>query len=164
VTDLGILASTLGPGAKAFHAGYVVPDLDEAIATMTAVLGVPFTAPMDVPAMQLHTPDGVREVCFRMSYSTRPAHVELIATQPGTLWDFDDHQRGHHIGIWADDVAAESRRLEALGLPAVWWADDGNGGRTFGYHQTPYGFYLELVSTAAQAFYPDWFRSADPTL
>ena len=52
-----------------------------------------------------------------------------------------------------------------LGLPRVWWADSPDTGKgAFSYHATPYGFFIELVDTAARAFYPDWFRAVDPAL
>ena len=49
-----------------------------------------------------------------ISDSAKTVHVELIEDAPGTLWDFGDRQRGHHLGVWADDVAAEADRLDAL--------------------------------------------------
>ena len=161
---LGLLAGTMGATARSYHVGFVVPDLDEAIALMTKALGVPFTAPMELPFRTLHTPEGEREVTLRLAYSTRPAHVELIESAPGTLWDFDDRVRGHHVGVWADDVAAEADRLEGLGMRTVWWATDDTGRMAFSYHETPYGFYLELVDAVARSFYPGWFAQADPEM
>lgn len=162
LSRLGVLAGTLGAGASVYHVGFVVPDLEAAIDVMSTVLGVPFTAPMALPFTALQTPDGPRDVPLRFAYSTRPVHVELIESAPGTLWDFDDRQRGHHLGVWADDVAAESDRLEGVGLERLWWAEGEDGRLAFSYHATPFGFYLELVDTVAKAFYPGWFGSVDP--
>src|SRR4051812_4659822 len=104
LTHLGPLAGTLGTGARVYHVGFVVPDLDDAIAVLGPVLGVTFAPAVDLPFTTLETPDGPRDVRLRLAYSTRPAHVELIATAPGTLWDFDDQRRGHHLGVWTDDI------------------------------------------------------------
>ena len=162
---LGLFAASFGISARVYHVGFVVPDLDAAIPAMTEVLGVPFTAPMELPLPRLDTPDGRHEVAIRYAYSTRPINVELIESVPGTLWDFDDRVRGHHLGIWADDVAAESDRLASLGMPAAWWgSDETSGRRIFSYHLTPFGFYVELVDSIAKSFYPEWFAMTDPAV
>src|SRR4051812_33874359 len=162
VAALGLLAGTLGPGARVFHVGLAVPQLESAVASFTDVLGVAFTPPGEV-SLDVQTPDGSSSVDLRFVYSTRGAHVELTESVAGTVWDADSASRGHHIGVWSDDPAAEAARLEALGLPAVAWSDDAaTGARRFSYHATPFGIYVELVDAAARAFYPDWFRSADP--
>lgn len=158
---LGLLAATMGPSARVYHVGFVVPDLAEAAASLGAALDVTFTEPMVLPDFEVHTREGRRDLELRLVYSTRPVHVELIEDAPGTLWDFADSQRGHHLGVWADDVAVEADRLDALGWERVWWAVGGDGQLAFTYHQTPYGFYVELVGTVAKAFYPEWFRAAE---
>ncbi len=162
---LGVLAGTLGTTSRLYHVGFVVPDLDEAMHTLGASLGVAFAEPMELPFTTLQTPQGPREVKLRLSYSTRPSHIELIASAPGSLWDFGSALRGHHVGVWAEDIRAEAARLESLGRRKVWWhADERGEVSSFSYHETPYGFYIELVDAAARAFYPDWFRAADPAL
>jgi len=159
-----VFAGTFGLGSRVYHVGFVVPDLEEGIATMTEVLGVPFTEPIDLAGLQLMTPEGPRDEVLRLAYTTRPANVELIGTVSGTLWDFDDAHRGHHLGVWSDDVQAEAARLTALGMPALWWGVGTEGRWMFSYHLTPYGMYIELVDTIARAFYPQWFAAADPSL
>jgi catechol 2,3-dioxygenase-like lactoylglutathione lyase family enzyme len=159
--DLGLLAATMGPEARVYHVGFVVPDLATAVAELSPALGVTFTEPMTLPDFEVHTQDGPRDLELRLVYSTTAVHVELIEDAPGTLWDFGDRQRGHHLGVWADDVAAEADRLDALGLERVWWAVGGDGHLAFSYHQTPFGFYIELVGTVAKSFYPAWFAQAE---
>ena len=163
-TQLGLLAGTMGADARIFHVGFVVPDLEAAMADVGDGLGVTFATPMTLPYSTLHTPDGPREVSLRLTYSTRPAHIELIGNAPGSLWDFADRQRGHHLGVWADDVDVEAERLEARGWRRVWWARNDDGHLAFSYHETPYGFYIELIGVGAKAFYPAWFSQADPSL
>ena len=88
---------------------------------------------------------------FRMASTARrydAGKQEFV--DAGTLWDFDDRRRGHHLGVWADDVEAEADRLEGLGMTRLWWARDADGTMTFSYHDTPYGFYLELVTSVAR--------------
>src|SRR6476646_3431264 len=161
---LGVLAGTLGSGARVYHAGFVVPDLEEAIAALGPALGITFGPVVDLPFTILQTPDGARDVALRLTYSTRPVHVELISSAPGTLWDFADQRRGHHLGVWAEDIAKEADRLQGLGMPRLWWVDGPDGELVFSYHDTPYGFYIELVNDAFRAGLVESFRAADPSL
>jgi len=161
---LGPLAGTLGTGARVYHAGFVVPDLDEAMAVLGPVLGVTFGPAVELPFTTLETPRGSRDVRLRLAYSTRPAHVELIASAPGTLWDFDDERRGHHLGVWTDDIGGEADRLDRLGMARLWWVRGPDGELVFSYHDTPYGFYIELVNDAFRAGLAESFRAADPSL
>jgi hypothetical protein len=162
-TPLGLLAATMGSTARAYHAGYVVPDLDEAMRALGEALGVEWAPPIDLPIRHMRTRDGDVEVePLRLTYSTLPTHVELIQSQPGTLWVADQGLRGHHLGVWADDLAAESARLSELGLPLHTCGLDEQGEMaSFAYHETPFGLYLELVDAVAKAFYPLWFAQAD---
>jgi hypothetical protein len=161
---LGPLAGTLGAGARVYHTGFVVPDVDEAIAVLGPVLGVTFAPAVELPFTTLETPEGPRDVLLRLAYSTRPAHVELISSAPGTLWDFDDQRRGHHLGVWTDDIGGEADRLDRLGMPRLWWVHGPDGQLVFSYHDTSYGFYIELVNDAFRPGLAESFRAADPSL
>lgn len=160
---LGLLAATMGSTARVYHCGYVVPDLDKAMVVLREALGVAFAPPMELPYRRMQTPDGVIEIDqpLRLTYSSLPVHVELIQSAPGTLWEADTGLRGHHLGVWADDLAAESARLSALGLPLHTHGLGDDGELTgFAYHATPFGMYLELVDSVAKQFYPGWFAQA----
>jgi hypothetical protein len=166
-TDLarwGVLAATVGERARVYHVGFVVQDLDSAAASLGAALGVTFTPPAELPYPELMTPEGPRPARLRLTYATRPVHVELIENCGGTLWDWESRERGHHLGVWAEDIAAEADRLDALDMPRLWWVHGDDGEMVFSYHATPFGFYIELVSTAWKAAYPLMFSAADPTL
>jgi len=160
--SLGVLAATLGSAARVFHAGFVVPDLDGAMHVLGSALGVNWAKVLEAPPMKLRTRTGDVEVPgMRLTYSAQPAHVELIEEVPGTLWEAESGMRGHHVGLWTDDLAGEVARLEKLGLPLHTHALDGEGKlATFAYHETPFGMYIELVDTAAKSFYPKWFTPA----
>lgn len=158
---LGLLAGGFGGSARVFHVGFVVPNLEEAIADMGEVLGVPFTPPTVLAFPELQTPEGPRSFPLRYAYSTRPLHVEFMEAVPGTLWDFNDGHRGIHLGVWTDDVAEEADRLATRGMPALWWGEY-EGRKMFSFHLTKYGFYIELIDTYAKSFYPAWFAESDP--
>ncbi len=163
--SLGLLAATLGATARVFHAGFVVRDLDGAMSLLGEALGVNWAKPLETPAMKLRTGSGDIEIPgMRLTYSVQPAHVELIEEVAGTLWEAETGMRGHHVGMWTDDLAGEVARLEALGLPLhTHGLNDAGELATFAYHETPFGMYLELVDTAAKGFYPKWFALATET-
>lgn len=46
-----------------------------------------------------------------------PFAVEVWQALPGTPLDIPESGGVHHIGYWVDDLAAEAKRLEALGFP-----------------------------------------------
>jgi len=156
---LGLLAASLGPQARVFHAGFVVRDFEGAMRRLGEALRVDWAKRLEAPAMRLGTRDGEIEVpSMRLTYSVQPMHVELIEAVPGTLWEADTGLRGHHVGLWTDDLAGESKRLEDLGFPLHTHALGPDGGlATFAYHATDLWLYLELVDSAARAFYPKWF-------
>jgi hypothetical protein len=161
---LGLLAGPFGENARIFHVGIVVPDLGVAVDQFGQLMDLTFTDAMDLPFPAVHTPEGDMPVTLRCVYSTRPVNLELIESRPGTLWDTDHPLQGRHLGIWADDVAAESARYTAAGMPKVAWGTGDDGRELFSYHRTPFGLYVELVDAVAKDFYPLWFRSSDPGL
>lgn len=159
---LGVLAGTFGSSSRVYHVGFVVPDVDEAIGTLGKTLGVTFMPATAFPFPVLQTPSGPREVPLRLTYSLRPVHVELIGSAPGSLWDFEDRRRGHHLGVWTEEIESEADRLGGLGMPRLWWVHDPEGRMVFSYHDTPYGFYIELVNSAFRRGMADSFRALDP--
>jgi hypothetical protein len=160
--SLGLLAATLGAQARVFHTGFVVRDLDGAMRLLGEALGVDWAKPLEVAGIKLRTRDGGIEVPeMRLTYSAKPAHVELIQEVPGSLWVAESGLRGHHVGMWTDDLAGEVERLEALGLPLHTHGLDAAGElATFAYHEPPLGLYIELVDASAKSFYPQWFAQA----
>jgi hypothetical protein len=46
-----------------------------------------------------------------------PFAVEVWQAIPGTPLDIPESGGVHHIGYWVDDIAAEAKRLDALGYP-----------------------------------------------
>jgi hypothetical protein len=159
---LGLLAATMGPTARAYHTGYVVRDLDRAMAVLGEAMGIRWAPVIDYPGARVRTRDGILEIPrLSLTYSTLPVHIELIQEAPGSLWVAGSDLRGHHIGVWADHLEAESARLEALGLPLHTHGLDADGKMwSFAYHETPFGLYVELVDAAAKSFYPHWFAQA----
>jgi catechol 2,3-dioxygenase-like lactoylglutathione lyase family enzyme len=151
--------------ADLFHTGIRVPDLEEAMVELGEGLGVTWAETRENPAQTLWTPtDGLQEIHLRYTYSAEaPQHVELLHGTPGSFWDGDDRTGAHHLGIWVDDVAAETGRLVELGWTLVGaQRDPGDGGGfgVFTYVKPPSGLIVELVDRAVLPFFEQWWGAA----
>jgi hypothetical protein len=109
----------LGPG-DLFHIGVVVPDLQAAMAAVSAVSALRWT-PVVEARCRHRRPHRLDEFELRVAYSVGTApHLELIEAIPGTIFEpSGELSRLHHFGLWIDDIAAESARLENTGMPCV---------------------------------------------
>lgn len=141
---------TLDPG-NLFHVGFVVADLDAAMAEMSRTMGVTWGPRLDVE-LPLWTPWEVRIATTHSVYSREFPHLELETEVPGTVFTVSDRPL-HHIGYWTDDLTGESAALEEQGMPLVAGAEV--GGSLFGmaFHRASTGLYIELVDRAR---FPDW--------
>jgi len=140
-----------------YHTGIVVAHLDTAAKAMSDAVGISWRPERNV-TVQTTTSTGTLTVPFRMLYSVQgPPFIELIEAIPGTIWSVAGGTRLHHIGYWTENVAAESERLEKLGLPLE-GGDGPPGGhpQNFSYHSAANGIYIELINSANRsARFPD---------
>jgi catechol 2,3-dioxygenase-like lactoylglutathione lyase family enzyme len=148
-----------------FHVGVRVPDLDVAMEELGDSLGLIWSETRENPAQSLWTPStGLQHIQLRYTYSAQgPQHVELLEGAAGSFWDGNDRGGAHHLGVWVDDVDAESDRLIAAGWTLVGAQNDPAGDAGYGlftYLQPPSGLIVELVSTGAQAFFEQWWAAA----
>jgi hypothetical protein len=137
--------------ADCYHVGLIVPDLDTAIAQMTAAGGYTWTKPVEA-TLKITTDDGDVDVPFKFVYSIEAPHLELIQEVPGTIWAAPKGGAAHHLGYWADDLAAAAAGLQDAGYrlearPA------GEQLSSFGYFLSPTGIRVELVD---RALFPDF--------
>ena len=150
---------------RLFHVGVRVPSLEAAMDEIGASLGVTWAEPRENPAQTLWTPaGGAQEIHLKYTYSAEgPQHIELLEGPPGTFWDGREHAGAHHVGVWADDVSAETERLVALGWTLVGAQHDpgaGSGVGLFTYLQPPSGLIVELVDSAVVPFFEQWWSDA----
>ncbi len=124
---------------KIYHVGLVVPDLEAAVAEHRR-LGVAFADPIEGRRMA-EGPDGPIDMDVHACYAQPPVALEIVQEMPGTLWQPGERGRLHHLALRTDDFEAESAALEASGWPRVAWSDLG-----WVYHQSPFGYYVELIS------------------
>lgn len=145
---------------RMYHTGVRVPDLDAAMQEMGENLGVTWATVQHNPAQSVWTPEhGLQHVDLQFVYSCEgPQHIELLQGQAGTVWDGSEDPGAHHVGVWVDDVAAETQRcLDSgwtLGAAQV-SPDDGFG--AFTYVIPPSGFIVELVMAAIEPVFEQWW-------
>lgn len=150
---------------RLFHVGIRVPDLARAMDEIGTSMDVTWAEPRDNPAQTLWTPDGgAQEIHLKYTYSAEgPQHIELLEGPPGTFWDGTVLAGAHHVGVWADDVQAETDRLIDLGWDLVGAQHDpgaGDGVGVFTYLQPPSGLIVELVDAAVLPYFEHWWSDA----
>jgi hypothetical protein len=150
--------------SDAFHTGFVVDDIRQGMEEFAAVLDLSW-APLTEITMRLRTPDGPIEPDMAFTYSVQgPHHIELLQAVPGTPWTVGSadgpvpRRAAHHIGIWSDDVAGDSARMEAAGAALVVTYDTDDGAVAgFAYHRLPSGQLVEFVDRRRQPAFERWF-------
>jgi hypothetical protein len=145
-----------------YHVGYVVEDLDEAMARFSEAMATRWVDHF-VRVKYRSEFDTIVEVELHTSFSLDgPTHIELVQAAPGTIWEIGAGPQLHHVGLWTDDIAAEALRLTRSGLPAVATGlnlvDESVAG-LFSYHRNPYGGKVELVDIAMKQGMHDWIRA-----
>ena len=143
-----------------FHVGMLVPDVDEAMTELGASMGLEWARVQLNAARSVWTPErGLEEVSLTFVYSTQgPQHIELLAGSAGSIWDGSTPSGVHHVGVWSDDVAADTASFVASGwrlVAAATAPEDGFG--SFTYVAPPSGIVVELVSSAARPRFDTWF-------
>lgn len=142
-----------------YHSGFVVSDIASAMAELTTTLGYDW---LDVVTRRLRFrgPEAEQSVELTFTYTRRGPHrLELLQEVPGTIWETRDGlATPHHVGMWVEDVAAESARLAADGSPLLWtYAGDPDRAVGFAYHRLPCGLMVELVDTSRREAFDAWF-------
>jgi hypothetical protein len=152
--------------SEVYHTGFVVPDIEKAQAELEAVFDVRWTA-VEEREMPVLTSEGPLLASMRFVYSSGGApRIELLEPVPGTIWEQpvqpeSGASSAHHLGVWAEDFQAESRRLEEAGCPRVLTYDDGSGQAVrFAYHRLPHGALVELVDASRRPELEAWFEGA----
>lgn len=149
---------------RLFHTGIRVPDLGAAMNEMGEALGVRWASPQDNPRQQIWTREtGLQRTRLKFVYSCEgPQHIELLEGEPGTVWDGRDYPGVHHVGVWVDDVAAETQRCldhgwSLVGAQAA--PDDGLG--VFTYVAPPSGPIVELVWSGLEPRFERWWSGGE---
>jgi len=142
--------SPLSP-ADLYHVGVVVPDIAAAAARLSAAAGYQWTKPVQA-TLTVTTEAGDTDIPFEFVYSVQGPHLELITEVPGTIWPATPDAATHHLGFWADDLAAAAHRLEQAGFRLE--------ARPAGETLTSFAYYIDTAGTRIEivdrALFPDW--------
>lgn len=145
--------------ASAFHTGFLVRDVQQAMQTYGDALGLEWAEPAHLRDQPFWTPDqGMIELDLEVTYSLAgPHYVEIQRGPPGTFYD-PAASGAHHVGLWCDDLPTEVSRLEAQGWQtciAHTAPEDGFG--LFVYLRPPVtGLLVELVNPAFRPILMAW--------
>ena len=149
-----------------FKTGFLVTDLEGAMHDLGRWLGVSWT-PVQQSKLVLATESGREQVELRFAYSTgSPPYLELLEAQPRGYYAAPDGSHLHHVGRWADDLAAASRALGEAGLPLEAAGVDANGRSpaVFVFHRGAHGLRIELVDRAMQPGFERWLAGGELVL
>lgn len=144
---------------RTYHLGVRVADIDAAMREMGEALGVTWCS-LQQREQSLWTPaGGTTTVPLRFTYSAEgPQHIELLQGTPGSVWDGSVDAGAHHVGVWVDDVAAETASLARAGWSVVAaQRAPGDGYGAFTYVAPPSGLIVELVSSALLPMFERWW-------
>ena len=145
--------------ARCFHQGVRVPDLDQAMDELRTTLSLDWCHPQEREQAVWSPSTGATTVHLRFTYSANgPQRVELLQGEPGSVWDGTAERGLHHVGLWSDDVAAETAGLVDAGWTLrLAQREPADGYGVFTYVQPPSGLLVELVSTSVQPMFERWF-------
>ena len=103
---------------RIWHIGFAVPDLPESQKKFGEVFGLRWR-PARVRRLTLADAVGrpYEVECHVVFSRGGPFAIEVWQAIPGTPLDVPEGGGVHHIGYWVDDLAAEAKRLGALGYP-----------------------------------------------
>lgn len=142
-----------------YHTGVVVPDLNAAMARLSALAGYRWITPMTY-TLPFRTPTGVRELSSTIVYSLQSPHLELVQGVPGSPWMAAPGNAVHHLGYFSDDLTASARSLEANGFTLEMTADvpDSELG-LFAYYTDSSGVRIEIVDRSLFPDFPAFLQS-----
>lgn len=142
-----------------YHTGIVVPDLDAAMARLTALAGYRWIKPMSY-TLPFRTAAGVRELTSTIVYSLQSPHVELVQEVPDSPWTAAPGNAVHHLGYFSDNLVESARALEANGFTLEMTADTpGSDLALFAYYTDASGTRIEIVDRALFPDFPAFLQS-----
>jgi hypothetical protein len=145
---------------NAYHACFVVADLDATCSELGELLGVEWARTL-TREVAVRTPRGTSESTFRYTFSTPASGAclfEMIEGPKGSVWYPGDDVAWafHHVGFWAPDLAGTSGRIVESGIPLEATQEGPAELNLFAYHQLRSGPRVELVDSARQPSFRDW--------
>ncbi|MFZ9863518.1 MAG: VOC family protein [Ilumatobacteraceae bacterium] len=145
--------------SRCYHQGIRVPNLEQAMTEMGSALGITWCEPQTREQNVWLPGEGEKQIPLRFTYSAQgPQHIELLEGAPGSIWDGRANPGLHHVGVWSDDVAGESKALVDRGWKILMaQAPPEKNYGAFTYVQPPSGLIVELVWSAIKPMFDRWF-------
>ena len=142
-----------------YHTGIIVPDLDAAMARLSALAGYRWITPLTY-TLPFRTVTGTRELTSTFVYSVQSPHVELIKEVPGSPWTAAPGNSIHHLGYFTDNLADTARMLEDNGFAFEATADvSAEDLALFAYYIDASGTRIEIVDRALFPDFPAFLQS-----
>jgi hypothetical protein len=142
-----------------YHTGIIVPDLDAAMARLSALAGYRWITPLSY-TLPFRTATGSRELTSTIVYSVQSPHVELLQEVPGSPWTAAPGNSVHHLGYFTDNLADTAQMLEHNGFTFEMTADvPGQDLALFAYYVDAFGTRIEIVDRALFPDFPAFVRS-----
>jgi hypothetical protein len=142
-----------------YHTGIVVPDLDAAMARLSALAGYRWINPLSY-TLPFRTATGTRELTSTIVYSLQGPHVELLQEVPGSPWTAAPGNSVHHLGYFSDNLAESARALEDNGFTfEMTAAVSGSDLALFAYYIDAFGTRIEIVDRALFPDFPAFLQS-----
>jgi catechol 2,3-dioxygenase-like lactoylglutathione lyase family enzyme len=143
-----------------YHTGIVVPDLEAAMARLSALAGYRWINPLTY-TLPFRTASGTHEFTSTFVYSLQAPYVELIQEVPGSPWTAAPGKSVHHLGYFTDSLADTARMLEDNGFTFEATADVAPPGLAlFAYYVDEFGTRIEIVDRALFPDFPAFLESA----
>jgi hypothetical protein len=147
-----------------YHVGYVVDDIEKAMAALSATAGRTWSEirPRHLKVQVDDSPE-ILQVELLAAYSRPgPPYVELIQDVSGGIWSGGAHggARLDHLGYWEADLPGRVAALRAAGCTQVVHAVDDSGNPVrFAYMRAPGGGpWLELVDESVKPELMAWIE------
>ncbi|MBI5949819.1 MAG: VOC family protein [Chloroflexi bacterium] len=147
--------------SQIYHIGVTVPVLDRALDELGEQMGFTWSEVRTLN-VRVRMDSRIVEASARVAFSREgPPWFEVIEGPPDTIWAPDQGIGLHHVGLYVDDLAAETARLEKLGMQieAANLAPDGTL-RSFAYLNGFAGVRVELVDVRVKPNLEGWILGA----
>jgi hypothetical protein len=143
-----------------YHTGIVVPDLDAAMARLSALAGYRWINPLTY-TLPFRTANGTREVTSTVVYSLQSPHLELLQEVADSPWIAAPGNSVHHLGYFTDSLADTAKMLEDNGFTFEATADVAPPDLAlFAYYVDAFGTRIEIVDRALFPDFPAFLQAA----
>ena len=142
-----------------YHTGIIVPDLEAAMARLSALAGYRWITPLTY-TLPFRTTTGTHELSSTFVYSLESPHLELIKEVPASPSAAAPGNSIHHLGYFTDNLADTARILEDNGFTFEATADVSPPDLAlFAYYIDAFGTRIEIVDRALFPDFPAFLRS-----